>query len=143
MIMMDDRGRRFKYFCLAMFVLLLASCVRMGATVGPVSQYVLRERSLQPEVLPQGLWTMSFEYRFEAQTLSMDSTLTLHNPGIKRVRLMIIFVDADNRALGETTLLNVSAFPTNPIITHHELPTPAGTVAIAFRGATRGGRPVD
>lgn len=129
-------------------LLLLASCVRTGNTVGPMSQFVLQQNSPQTIEVPQGIWTLHLDYRFVAQTasassglLTMESTLTLNNPGIKRVLLRISFVDAENKVLGETVLLDLSSFPSNPIVTKHEFRTPAGTVAIAIRGTTRGFQP--
>src|SRR5690606_1853744 len=120
---------------------------RLGHVVSPVSRYVLQERSLQPEVIDphEGVWTISFDYRFEAQTppdstgtLWMNSELTLLNPGVKFVRIFIFFLDADGRVLERATFLRISSFPDNPVVTHHQYTTPPGTAAVAFVGRTRG-----
>src|SRR5690606_33588053 len=88
----------YKQLRLATTVVLLTGCIPTGHVVSPVSRYVLQERSLQPEVIDphEGVWTISFDYRFEAQTppdstgtLWMNSELTLLNPGVKFVRIFI------------------------------------------------------
>jgi hypothetical protein len=149
-IMMGYPKCCYRHLWLAIFVLLLAGCLRTGSTVSPRSQYVLLERSLQPEVLAphEGLWTVSFDYTFEAQTppdstgtLWIDSELTLLNPGVKAVRLTMYFLDIDGRVLDRATFLNIKSSLGNPIVANHQYSTPAGTAAITFTGGTRGYKP--
>src|SRR5690606_12156964 len=122
---------------LVIVVLAIAGCHRTGQIVSSRAKVVLQERSLQPEVinpLPE-LWTLSYDYSFEAPTspeasgtLLVDSELTVVNPGLKSVRITMYFLDSDSRVLDTTTFLRMNEFPTNPVLTHHEITTPPGTV---------------
>lgn len=138
-----------KQLWLALLAILLAGCSTRGNSILPIAQYVLAERSTQPEVYTTGPWTMQFDYRFEAPgpgdstgSLSVDSTLTINAPWVKRLRILISFVDTEGKVLEEVTFLEADDIPTTPLMTHHQFITPAGTTAIAFRGRTSGSMPL-
>lgn len=148
--MMSVTGLHSKIIWLAFLAIFLGGCHSMITSVGPASQHILIEGSSQQLAYPTDLWTLSLEYRFEAETssastgsLQIGSTLTVHNPGVKAVRMEMHFVDANNRVLDSETLLNISPLSGSPIVTNHQFSTPAGTVAIAFTGGTRGRQPLD
>lgn len=145
--MMGMTGPYFRIVWLAIYATTLVGCQSSAA---PTSQYVLLERSLQPLVYQAGLWTLSFEYGFESRTssastssLKIDSTLTMHDPGVKAVRITLHFVDANNKILDSEVLLNVPQLTGNPIVTNRQFSTPPGTVAISFTSSTRGRKPFD